>query len=366
MNTADMIREIQAKPSGRKPKKRHPNAPKRIWKELQKENKEPSRNPATSRLQNGSKPATKTSPKISEKKANKPPKLPRLGAQKTVLEFLFHLQENAGGKAPQVSRNAIAEKCGISLSNAKMALYRLNKKGLIRHTDATYAPGIGGTRYLVPAATKTMLTEADRSAGEGSSDPATKEPLNPATKDTLLVVRSNTTNQPTGGSDFAARLKKLIRLEDPTGKLGLGVNDLVTAWRKGNHETEDSFCESVEHVMFYLAGDQADGLTKPRRWAIRQLERGHYAEPAGYEPRAIRIERERSKKLQDKLAELTKLRRENEEAEFSIWEMELGDAEAKKIIGPVPASRTSVAAIEILKNHYREHVLGQGPARDTL
>lgn len=138
-------------------------------------------------------------------------------------------------------------------------------------------------------------------------------------------------------------------------KLNIGANDLLPLFKNGTFTEVGKLIASVEHIGFYLQSGGGTGLDTPKRWAMKTLRLGYYAEPAGFQSWE---ERQAAAEIENARARLERLRRLADtqfDIDFEAWVVEMGPEGVKKRLeGSFVANPKSQAAIKILRGLFAE------------
>jgi len=307
-------------------------------------------------------------PSIERKKS-----LPTSVQQLKILSFIFKTQQQTGlGYTPRMKRFYIANSIGISAGGIKTQLKRLCDSGFLKRIDARDGRGEAGTVYQLPEeVAKTMVDSVQLGTTTGynraqiTNQPGTSTGHNNGTQqdvvsssliNTTTTVKTDPVEDP--GLELSSQFQEIIkrlRLDEH----GIGSNDLLSLWRrvlqrKGLFKNFSDLEQSLEHLAFYLGTKDAEGLKHPKAWLLKELERGYYPEPAGFQSREEIQEESRLDDARKKKERLKKIRQERFDVEFESWLMELPAEKKKKLI--IGCKEDSAPARGILRAEFAKEI----------
>lgn len=120
-------------------------------------------------------------------------------------------------------------------------------------------------------------------------------------------------------------MQRLVDKHDLAERYRIGANNLIDSYRKLENPCFNDFTTSIEHIAFYLSTDEAKTIKRPRAYILRTLERGYYAEPAGFESSEERDLRQKLEDQQKRQEKIASLKRHLFDSEFETWLMDLDD-----------------------------------------
>jgi hypothetical protein len=122
--------------------------------------------------------------------------------------------------------------------------------------------------------------------------------------------------------------------------------------------SEEDLLASVEHIAFYLASDNAQGINSPKAWAMSNLLKGYYPAPAGFKSWATQQEESRLKDAEERLRQLREAQRKRFEVEFEIWAAELEPSRRRQLLQGTPFADNPAAKLArtVLRQTYAEEV----------
>jgi len=299
-------------------------------------------------------------PSIERKKS-----LPTSVQQLKILNFILKTQQQTGlGYTPRMKRFYIANSIGISVGGIKTQLKRLCDSGFLKRIDARDGRGEAGTVYQLPEeVTKAMVDSMQPGTPTGynraqiTNQPGTLTGHNNGTQqdvvssssliNTTTTVNTDPVEDP--GLELSNQFQEIIkrlRLDEH----GVGSNDLLSLWRrvlqrKGLFKNFSDLEQSLEHLAFYLGTKDAEGLKHPKAWMLRELERGYYPEPAGFQSREEIQEESRLDDARKKKERLKKIRQERFDVEFESWLLELPAERKNQIVGVVSLGSRATKAM---------------------
>jgi hypothetical protein len=138
------------------------------------------------------------------------------------------------------------------------------------------------------------------------------------------------------------------------GESGVGANDLLEVWRTGVFNDVQELELSVEHLAFYLASEDAEGLKRPKAWMVSQLRKGYYPAPAGYKSWEERQEEAKLADARNRQERVRELRKQRFEAEFEIWEAGLAEEKRERLTSNCKPG--SQVAKSILRAEYAREI----------
>ncbi|MCC6811838.1 MAG: winged helix-turn-helix domain-containing protein [Deltaproteobacteria bacterium] len=255
------------------------------------------------------------------------------------------VQEATGlGHTPRLSRAELSTSLGLSRDVLKRQLQRMIDAGFIARIEAKDGRHEGGTVYRVQRETMRAFETLNReqqlfqpgthatSTGDAALFNRGRQPGTAPALVSSSERSSTTTNQDRA---FAEKLQ-LVCERYGLGDFSIGPNDLMTLWRRGAFAEEQDMLDSIEHIAFYLASEQAKGIQHPKAWMLKTLGQGFYAAPNGFKSWEQRQLDLRLAARQQRLAQLREARRQEFETEFEIWLSETSDAKKRELLAGTP------------------------------
>lgn len=288
------------------------------------------------------------------------------------LRFLAQQASQSGSEYTlPINHKQVSAALQTSAGMARKVIRRLSKRNLIQIAKSIHGRGASnGVSYIVDPSIRNralMITDSEiTQAKTKCTKPSNVAPQITAHQ-TVPSSRSSSSSKDLNNnytqSDFHEQLQRILD-QERGGDFGIGLNDLLPTWRKGNHDTEESFFVSLSHGLFYLHSDDAKSLKSPKAYILSQLRSGFYGEPAGFTLWSERQDEMILKDRREKLARATKQRAEREQLDFELWQAEISDVDAQIIFNNPMVTTHSEAGKQILRQHYFEMVLGHAAITD--
>jgi len=322
----------------------------------------------TREQEQGNKKASDSGTNKANNWATKGYPIPASSCQLAILKYLLSLQlKTESNQTPIVSKAQIQRATGIDKASVKTQVYRLLDKQLLKRVHYSRSCTGGGSIYAIPDSVKYLLwSDSVTSSAEIS---VTNNGLNSGTNsaspggqvtDVSSSSKLITTTNPTATLENPEK-KTCDQLLDIVNKLDIekykiGANDLYPLLREGEFKDLHDLRVSLEHISFYLHSSEADSISHPKAWMMKQLKKGYYAAPAGFKSYEELQAEAKFVDAKDRLAKIQEVKQKHLEVEFEIWLSELSSTETKKLTNGLRLN--SPGAKALLKETYLQRVSG--------